>query len=377
MLQIRRKLVEYQELFFLIYILTIGGMRAVGKGTFDIVWLSGIAFLCLGMKLVITDYTKKEMFWMVIFAGLVLLNFFISREKTLFLTMISVYGAKNINIKKVFLYSLWSKLLLFGGQVLLVCFGIIDGKYNEGMPKYFVLQREWGYYRIPCLGFTHPNYTYLSIIMIALLAVAVYGEKLKWYMWGVISVILFLFYKVLLCRMGWYVWLIAMIMVIFYKTAEKIKLKEIYIKLICMVPVALAIFSLAIVILQSKGNVFASWVNQCLTGRIGMAAADALPKLFTLLGNTARTANEIAYIQWPYNYGWILYIAIMIIYTKTMMLCAERKENYYVIVFAVVSFYFWGEAVPLSVGWNTSLLLAAGLLFGEDGENYVPERIDY
>ena len=56
MLKIRKKLAEYSEIWFLIYILITGGMRAIGRGTFDIIWLAGIAFLCLGIKLIVTDY---------------------------------------------------------------------------------------------------------------------------------------------------------------------------------------------------------------------------------------------------------------------------------------------------------------------------------
>lgn len=375
MLKIRKKLAGHGEIFFLIYILIIGGMRAIGRGTFDIIWLSGMAFLCLGIKIAVTDYSKKELIWMAAFAGLVMLNFLINREKTLLLTMISVYGAKNVNLHKVFFYSLWCKVLMFSTQIILVALGVIESSYVQDMPKYFALQGEWKYYDVPCLGFTHPNYTYLSIIMSALLVILVYKERMKWYVWGGMSVVLFLFYQILFCRTGWYIWIITLVMVAFYKVAEKLKLNDIYVRLLCAMPMMLAVFSLIIVILQVKGNSFAYWVNECLTGRIQMAATEVLPNLFTFLGNPERTANEIAYVQLPYNYGWILYILLILIYTKTMMLLAKRKEDYYVIVFAMISIYFLGEAVPLSVGWNTSLLLVVELLFQGSGRNYVSERI--
>lgn len=371
MLKIRRKLAEYSEIWFLIYILITGGMRAIGRGVSDMLWLTGIAFLFLGIKLIVTDYSKKELFWMAAFGGLVILNFLINHERTLFLTMISIYGAKNVNLNKVFFYSLWSKLLLFGGQVVLVCLGVLEGGYSDGMPKYSILKGETAYYRVPCLGFTHPNYTYLSIIMIALLALMVYKERLKWIHLGIISAILLLFYKVLLCRAGWYIWIITLMIIAVYKLAEKLELKEIYVKLLCIIPALLAVFSVVIVILMAQGNMFAEWVNKCLTGRIAIAASWCLPDLFTLLANPVRTANEIAYIQLPYNYGWVLYLFLLILYTKTMWIMAKQNEDYYVIVFAVISIYFIGEAVPVSVGWNTSLLLVSGLLFRKMGENNV------
>lgn len=375
MLRIRKKLAEYGEIFFLIYILIIGGMRAIGRGTFDIIWLSGIAFLCLGIKIAVTDYSKRELIWMVAFAGVVIFNFLINHERTLLLTMISVYGAKSVNLHKVFFYSLWCKVLAFSTQIILVGLGVINSSYVRDMPKYFALQSEWKYYDVPCLGFTHPNYAYLSIIMSALLIILVYKEKMKWYIWGGMSIVLFLFYQVLLCRTGWYIWIIALMMVVFYKATEKLKLKDIYIKLLCIMPTMLAVFSLAMVILRAKGNEFTAWVNVCLTGRIQLAVVNALPDLFTLLGNPVRTANEIAYIQLPYNYGWILYIFLLVIYTRTMLLMSEKKEDYYVMVFAIISVYFLAEAVPLSVGWNVSMLLVAELLFQDGGKNYVSERV--
>lgn len=377
MLKIRKKLAEYSEVWFLIYILITGGMRTIGRGAFDIIWLAGIAFLCLGIKLIVTDYTKKEIFWMVTFALLVLVNFGINHEKTLFLTMISIYGAKNINLNKVFLYSLWSRVLLFGGQVLLVCLGIIEGGYMEGMPKYSAIQGEWENYRIPCLGFTHPNYAYLSLIMIALLVLLVYKERLKWLHLGIMTIILFIFYKVLLCRSGWYIWILTLMIIAVYKMAERLNLKEIYIKLLCAVPAIMMIFSYLVVILMARGNAFAIWVDRCLTGRVREVIRWCQPYLFRLLANEERTANEIAYIQLPYNYGWLLFAILLTLYMKTMWLMAKRKEDYYVIVFAVISIYFLGEAVPVSVGWNLSLLLISEVLFQKSvvGDNNVSTRV--
>lgn len=375
MLKIRKKLAEYSEVWFLIYILITGGMRAIGRGTFDIIWLAGIAFLCLGIKLIVTDYTKKEILWMIAFALLVLLNFGINHEKTLFLTMISIYGAKNINLSKVFFYSLWSKVLLFGGLVVLVWLGMIEGGYNERMPKYSILKGETAFYYVPHLGFPHPNYAYLSIVMIALLILLVYKERLKCIHLGMISVILFLFYRILFCRTGWYIWLIALVMIGAYKLAEKLEVKKIYIRLLCIMPAMLAIFSVIMVILMAHGSAFAGWGDKCLTGRIAIATYSCLSGLFTLLANPVRTTNEIAYIQLPYNYGWILYLISLILYIKTMWMMAKQNEDYYVIVFAVISIYFLGETVPVSVGWNISLLLVSGLLFQKTGENNVSTGI--
>lgn len=371
MLKIRKKLAEYGEIWFLIYILITGGMRAIGRGVSDMLWLTGIAFLFLGIKLIVTDYSKKELFWMVTFGGLVILNFLINHERTLFLTMISIYGAKNVNLNKVFFYSLWSKLLLFSGQVALVCLGVIEGGYTEEMPKYSVLQGEWEKYRIPCLGFTHPNYAYLSIVMIAFLALLVYKERLKWLHLGMMTIILFIFYKVLFCRSGWYMWLLTLVIIAAYKIAERLNLKEIYIKLLCTVPAIMMIFSYLVVILMARGNAFAIWVDSCLTGRVKAVVQGCLPGLFKLFANPVRTANEIAYIQLPYNYGWLLFAILLVLYMKTMWLMAKQKEDYYVIVFAVISIYFLGEAVPVSVGWNISLLLVSIVLFQKMGENNV------
>lgn len=375
MLKIRKKLAEYGEIWFLIYILITGGMRAIGRGVSDMLWLTGIAFLFLGIKLIVTDYSKKELFWMATFGGLVILNFLINHERTLFLTMISIYGAKNVNLNKVFFYSLWSKLLLFSGQVALVCLGVIEGGYTEGMPKYSVLQGEWEKYRIPCLGFTHPNYAYLSIVMIAFLALLVYKERLKWLHLGMITIILFIFYKVLFCRSGWYMWVLTLVIIGGYKLMDKIGLTNFYVKFLCIIPALLAIFSIVIVFMLLKGNALAIWVNKCLTGRIEMVATACLPTLFRLLGNPGRTANEIAYIQLPYNYGWLLYLFSLILYIKAMYMLFKQKEDYYVIVFAVISIYFLGEAVPVSVGWNTSLLLMSELLFKGAEEKNVSKGI--
>lgn len=375
MLKCRKKLAEYDENFFLTYILITGGMRAIGMGGFDLVLPSAIAFFCLGLKLFVTDYSKKELFWMVLFGGLVLLNFCISREKTLLLTMISVYGTKNVDINKVFAWSLWSRIVLFGSKILLVFLGIVEGGYAEGLTKYSVFKGKFESYRIPCLGFSHPNYAYLSIVMIAFLVILVYQERIKWYAYLGVSAILLFFYKILLCRTGWYVWVITLALITFYFVADKLNLKELYMRLLCLVPIIAAVFSLWMVLWASRENELINQINGWFSGRFHWASVQAFPALFTLFGHEVRSANEILYIQFPYNYGWVLYIFFIILYVKTMMMLANNKKDYYVIVFAAVSIYFLGEAVPLSAGWNESLLLISGLLFKNSGKSYVSERI--
>ncbi len=367
MIQARKRLQTYQETFYLVYILIIHGMRSLGKGTFDIFWLSAIAFTCLGIKLVLTDYTKKELLWMILFGSLIMVSFFFNHEKTLLLTVFAIYGAKNVDLDKVFLYGLWSRVILIGGQITLVFLGVIEGGYSEEMPKYFALTGEKITYAIPKLGFTHPNYAYLSIVMTALLAVLVYRERLKWYGYAVITLILYGFYRILLCRTGWYMWLLTICLILCYRLALKIKWQELYLKCVCMLPVFLSVFCLAVLILLSRGNSFAVWIDRCMTGRFGrfgIAGRESLPELFgSLWGHRDRTANEIAYIQLPYNYGWPVYLSCLAVYVKVMWSYVKEKKDYFVLILGAISICFIGEAVPLSAGWNLSMLLVSCALF--------------
>ena len=360
-----KELQKHQEEFFLIYIVILHGMRTVCKGFFDIIWLSGISLFCLVLKCLVTQYSKKEIAWMTLFTLFAGLSFLANRDWTLLLTVFSIWGAKNVNLDRIFKWCLWSGIGILIFHFSLVAVGIVDCGYSEGMPKYSAITGLWEKVNIPQLGLLHPNYAYMSVFMTVLLAVLCYGEKVRWWGYGGLTAIMYVLYKVLYCRTGWYMWIITLVMIAFYEIIKKTKVKEWYLNLLCFLPLFFGIMSVAILYMLKAGNQIAIWINNCFTGRFAIALYKCLPDLYGIIGNSPRTSNEIGYIFFPYNYGWITYVIALATYICTMWYMKKIGKDYACLVLAIVAGYFMGEAVPISAGWNVSLLLIALFLYRE------------
>ena len=375
MKSILRKVEDNVEWFYIIYIVILHGMRTLCKDFFSIWWLSALGFACLGIKLVLTKYSKKELLIMSSFFALLLLNFYINHSKTLLLTTITIYGAKNVNMKRVLKYGLWTGVVILAGYFMLVASNVIPMKYTQPLPKYSVILGRVENYRIPQLGFPHPNYAYMSIAMLMTLFILLYGEKIK--IWGylLITTIMYIFYVILLCRTGWYTWIAAMILILGYKISFRFNMQKWYLRGLCLIPLLCAIGCVGELILLEKGNELGKLINQIFTGRFGLIQVECLPQLFSfkcLLGQSPLSIREVAYLTIPYNYGWIAYIIILFLYIKTMFYFASHEQDWECIIFAILGGYFLGEAVPLSAGWNLTLILIAMVIFNE--ERVVHER---
>ena len=360
-----KELQKHQELFFLVYIVILHGMRTLCIGFFGILWLSGLSFICLVLKFLVTHYEKKELLWMVVFALFAGLSFLANRDWTLLFTVFSIWGAKNVNLDRVFKWCLWTGIGILVVHFTLVALGVVECGYSAGMPKYSAITGLWERVDIPQLGFPHPNYAYMSIFLTALLAVLCYGERIKWWGYCGITVVMYAMYKVLYCRTGWYMWIITIVMITAYEMIKRTKLKEWYLSLLCFLPLFFGIMSIAILYMLAKENQLAMWINDCFTGRFAIALNTCLPNLYGLIGNAPRTSNEIGYVFFPYNYGWVVYIISIVVYMRSMWYMKRTGKDYPCLVLAIGAGYFMGEAVPLSVGWNVSLLLLSAFLYGK------------
>ena len=94
MLELRKKLSNYQEVFYLLFLLPMTGMSSMGLYVF------AVATLFLLLKMAVTDFTWREILVMAVLTLLFGVNFLRNGEKTLILTVMAIFGAKNVNLDK-------------------------------------------------------------------------------------------------------------------------------------------------------------------------------------------------------------------------------------------------------------------------------------
>ncbi len=360
MLKLRKKLGEYQEIYYMIFLLAMTGMTSAGinseHGIYKIVFAAATVFLLL--KMAVTDFALRELILMALLTILLGANLLRNGEKTLILTAMGIFGAKNVSLEKVLKYAFWLKAALTAGTLVLAAVGVIE---NTAM----LLPKGSEVVEIYCFGYYHPNMAFANIFTVLLLAIIVYGDRLKWYVYGIFTAIILAAYKVFVCRTGLLIWGGLCLMVLGYRAVRHFKWEKIYMTLFLAIPVVLAALTLILPMWLRTGAESAAKINYLLTGRVWHMDLfwDNIRGL--LLGCVPRESFDSMYFNLLYNYGWPLFILCLVAYCAGIWYC-NRKKNYYgTIGLGIMAVYGFMELLPLSVLWNLPLLYLAWILFKE------------
>lgn len=360
MLRLRKKLGEYQEIYYLIFILAMTGLTSAGINSgykiYKVVFAVVTLFLLL--KMAVTDYTWREILLMALVTVLLGINLLRGGEKTLILTAMGIFGAKNVSLEKVFKYAFWLKTTLTAGTMLLAAVGVIENRE-------ILLPKNLETVTLHCYGYHTPNMAFANIFVILLLAVIVYRDKLRWYAYVIGTGIMLAAYRLFMCRTGIVAWGILLLMVLGYRVIRRWKHEKAYMTLFVAIPVVLALLTLILPLWVRKDAVANQMLNYYLTGRIDLINPFYDNIKNAVWGNIPRIDFDISYFHVLYNYGWIVFVLWLVAYCAGMWYC-NKKSNYYgTIGLGIMAVYGFMELLPLSVLWNLPLLYLAGILFRE------------
>lgn len=360
MRKLKNKLAQYQEIFYMLFLLPMTGMTSMGLNSEDRIYLYvfAVATLFLLLKMAVTDFTWREIVIMGVFTLLLGANFLRNGEKTLILTAMGIFGAKNVNLDKVMKYALWEKAVLTVGTLTLAATGVIENVAFE-LPK----NLEW--YTIYSYGYETPNMAFANIFVILLLAIIVYGDRLRWYAYVGGTAIILGAYRLFMCRTGVVVWGILCAMVGFYYLMRKLHFERIGMKIFSLIPIILSWMTLWIPHLIKKDPNIGIKLDVFMTGRlrlIGLVYNDVWTWSFKL-GHVPMQPFDTMYFHLLYNYGWILFVLCLVAYAGEIWYCSTKGKNYIVIALGAMAIYGYMELLPLSVLWNLPLLYLTLILF--------------
>lgn len=360
MLKLRKKLGEYQEIYYWIFILAMTGMNSAGLNSVDLIYkvIFVVATLFLLLKMAVTDFTLKEVLVMAVFTVLLGANLLRNGEKTVILTAMGIFGAKNVSLEKTLKYALWLKTALTVGTLTLAAVGVIENATKE-------LPKNGEMYTIYCYGYYHPNMAFANIMVLLLLAILVYGDRLKWYAYAVGTVIMLAAYKVFFCRTGLVIWAVLCLMVLGYRLTRRWKWEKVYMTLLAAVPIVLATLTLILPLWARKNEQVAGWLDFYLTGRIRRLNYFLDDVGVQLLGHVPREPFDSIYFHLLYNYGWVLFVFCILAYCAGMWYCSKKGKFYETIGLSIMAVYGFMEQLPLSVLWNLPLLYLSWILFKE------------
>lgn len=358
MLELRKKLSNYQEVFYLLFLLPMTGMSSMGLNSEDRIYLYvfAVATLFLLLKMAVTDFTRREIAIMAVLTLLFGVNFLRNGEKTLILTVMAIFGAKNVDLDKVMKYALWEKAVLTVGTLTLAATGVIE---NEMV----TLPKNGSLVEIYCYGYYSPNMAFANIFVVLLLINVVYGDKLRWYWYAIESTVMIIAYKVLFCRTGLIVWSVLCLTVLLYRLLTKFKKNTIIMNCYIMLPLILGGASIVLPIVAWNNYEFSCIINKLLNGRIDLINQVHYEKWNIVLGHIPNRPFDNMYFTLLYNYGWLIFIFCLVAYTFGMWYCNKKGQHYVVISLGIMAIYGFMELLPLSVLWNLSWIYLTQILF--------------
>ena len=317
-----------------------------------------VVTLILLLKMAVTDFTLREIIVMAVFILLLGINLLRNGERTLVLTAMGIFGAKNVSLDKFFKYALWVKAVLTVGTLVLAAVGVIENR-SWNLPK------NGERYDIYCYGYFHPNATFANIFVLLLLAIIVYKDKLKWYAYVIGTGIMLAAYKVLFCRTGLLVWGVLCLMVLGYRLAKHWKWEKIYMAILTAVPVILAALTLILPMWARANTTVNEKLNLYLTGRIRHINNTIDRIKYLIMGHVPREDFDSFYFHLIYNYGWVLFVLCLVAYCAGIWYCNKKANFYGAIALSIMAVYGFMEQLPLSVLWNLPLLYLSWILFKE------------
>jgi hypothetical protein len=357
-LNLRAKMAQYQEIYYLIFILIIGGVSSAGLMSQNKLYriLMAVAAVCWLLKMAVTDYTVGEILIMAVIAVLLGLNYMNNGENLLIRHGLAIFGAKNVNLNKVFKYGFYTKAIITLGVFTGIFLGLIEN-VSFSLPKNGKILEIYSY------GYGHPNSTFFICFSIVTIAIMAFKEKVKWYVYVIVSLLIAMTYKYIMCRTGIVAWAALCLMLILYKFTKNKKTGNLYRMILVAVPILLCIFTFVLDIACRYNEVLYAKVDLYFTGRIEIMNKYIDNLGLNMLGVVPGQAFDNMYFYIPYNYGWIIFAIVMFAYTFTMWYCYREKLDYELIVLAAMSVYGFMEYQPLSVPKNFSIICLSYALF--------------
>lgn len=362
--KLRSQLQPFKDWFFIAYFLPLAGCVAMGISSAHIVYklcfLLGLVFLAV--KVWLTDYEKYEIIGMILFMALLGYVFYRTREKSLLITTITIYGCKGVDVRRALKYTLIVYIIGFTVRMGLSGLKILPGKY-------FTISKNESKQLIYDFGFSHPNSAYNHILMISLMIVAVWKNKVVWYHYILMSVVVFLFYNLFFSRTGvlTYLLLCILMFMLFIVNNNKKNRRKVGM-LFLFIPLCMALLSYLFLIIYPMHIYYLDKLNKFLSRRIELSYNAVNISGINWFGSVDKSwINQYyvdnAYINLLITYGVVITIICILLYLISGFYYWKNEEYYILILLATMSVYAFMEYSPVNVTWNPILLFMSDGIF--------------
>lgn len=363
------------QLSELLYLLFFGIMLfAKGIGLYDgqniyKVFLI-LAFLCIALKMCITEYSFKEWAAILFLLALSVIVYRVSGEKGVLICMTMIVAMKNVSLKRSFGVGLTVWGIAMSGRFLFSLFFI------ENVETAVQTKNIFGAVLRYFMGFPHPNVLHISYLILA--ALIIYCVK-ETYCWKHLLFLLignwFLFFYS-------YSFTGALIVMMYVCLSYYVKKRTIYkfeYFLVMLVFPGCVLFSVIFPIIL-RGKAF-ELADKIFNNRINFAKHFLTLENMSLLGNNlASITTEIitmdnSYIFTLVTYGILIFVLMCVGYIATISSYVKQKKN--IELAMICCFLVAGLTEPFLFNTsfkNLTLLFIGEQFFTELNKNRAEEK---
>lgn len=364
--KLRNDLKCHADVLYLLYFLPIAGCVSMGLSS-DLLVYKGcfaIAIIFLLLKVWVTDYGLTEFLFMGVVMVLLGYVYLRTNEKTLIISALSIFGCKDVDVRKVLKYTLYVYIIGMSLTISMVMLGKVQGDLHT-------LNKGGIEYKINDFGFSHPNSAYNHLLMIALMVVAVWQDRLRWYHYGFMTFIMLVAYKVFFSRTGFLIYLMLCIAVGLLRIIKEDKVKRCFYFILNLIPMGALSVSYILMIYYDKEISIVNKLNNFVTGRIALSSQAYKYAGLNWFGAVNRDWMrwifvDNAYLSVLISCGAILCVSCTAAYTLTCYRYWKAGEYYILITLSIIAVYAFMEYMVISATWDPLLLFMSGVLFWND-----------
>ena len=336
----------------------ISFMKGIGLASSNQIYIACyvIGILLTFIKIFKVRYKKSEINTIGIILLIGIIDFIVGKETTILFTAIAIVTLKDIDIKKILKIIFFTRIFAFIIMITSSLLGIIPNNtiefYREGI----------GFVNRMTLGYSHPNLTQASFVLIVVLYVYNYYEKIDLKRVVVLELLNCLIYHFTVSRSGFF---ILSIFLVYVYLMKRIKIVNKNSKRLLNVTLFFSILFSFIVAQVYGENIIVDKLDAILTGRIRYMS-ETLKNYQIPMFSTNKYNNILfdnGYFDLIYNGGLLAFAWYIYNQIKTNKILVKNNLEREIVVTLFLFIYCITESYYASIIMNISLVFFAFYIF--------------
>ncbi|WP_370831243.1 hypothetical protein [Clostridium sp.] len=338
-------------------LLTIGKAIGLNANNKILQLMTILAFIMLLIKLLITQYTKREIIICVILITIGVMSYLSSGREGVILTIVTIIGLKNISYKRILYLTFIIRSFIFTSLITLSLSGIIENVTVNHWRDGVGIVNRYG------LGYDHPNLLHTNLFILVILFIYIFYEKLNIACYIGILTINLLIYNFSVSRTGLFAIILAVLITVLLK--RKLISNRVFYD-ICKIVIPLCVLFTIITAFGYKKFDLIKKIDRIFSGRIYYSSYFLSSYKWNAFGRNLVGDNNLldnGYVVLIINYGIIIFGLYILGYHKIVKRFIAYNMNKELLMIILFSIYGVTEGYIPNIFLNLSLIFLSSIIF--------------